>query len=79
MRPEISDLIRRTIYPQLKDHVSVTQYPPVKGMVHDVFFLDHDHAEGGVNDDGQGKSKFNTWEVEYCLALARHLMLQVSN
>ena len=31
MRPEISDLIRRTIYSELKDGANVLEYPPVSG------------------------------------------------
>jgi hypothetical protein len=31
MRPEISELIRRTIYPKLRDGENVLEYPPVSG------------------------------------------------
>jgi hypothetical protein len=31
MRPEISELIRRTIYPELRDGVNVLNYPHVSG------------------------------------------------
>jgi hypothetical protein len=74
MRPEISDLLRRTIYPRLRDAPRVLQHPHVPGLVHDVFFLDHDHSEGGADE---GASKRNEWEARFMVALARHITLQV--
>lgn len=44
-------------------------------MVHDVFFLDHDHPEGG-GDGGEGRSKFNPWEAQFVVALTRYLLMQ---
>lgn len=74
MRPEISDLIRRTIYPSLRDAPRVLAHPHVPGLLHDVFFLDHDHCEGGAEE---GASKRNEWEARFAVALARHITLQV--
>jgi hypothetical protein len=74
MRPQISQLIRATIYPSLRDHARVSAYPHVPGMLRDVFFLDHDHPEGGAEE---GSSKRNEWEARFVVALARHLTLQV--
>ncbi len=74
MRPQISQLIRSTIYPSLRDHPRVAAYPHVPGMLADVFFLDHDHPEGGAEE---GSSKRNEWEARFVVALARHLTLQV--
>lgn len=77
MRPGISRLIRSTLYPLLRDHPSVCRYPPVRGLAlpsgHGVCFLDHDHPEGGGGED---RSKYNTWEAEFVVALARHMLLQ---
>lgn len=36
-------------------------YPPVRGMLKDVFFLDHRHAEEGQGEDSV--SKTNRFEV----------------
>lgn len=41
MRPEIADLIRPAVYPNLKDAPQVQKYPPVKGMRRNLFFWDH--------------------------------------
>jgi hypothetical protein len=61
-------LIREPIYPSLRDHPRTLRYPDVKGLLHNVFFWDHDHKEGGQDEN---KSKFNTLEVEMALGLAR--------
>jgi hypothetical protein len=39
------------IYPALKDHECVLHYPPVKSMARPLFFLDHDHQEGGADEN----------------------------
>jgi hypothetical protein len=63
----------RPIYPTLKDHPSVATYPPVKGMVHSLFFMDHDHPEQGHNERS---SKSNQWEARFSVLLARYLLQQ---
>lgn len=52
----------------MRDHLAVSSYPPVQGMVHNLYFWDHDHKEGGQEES---RSKFNTHEVEGCVGLAR--------
>jgi len=77
MRPDISALIRysmfhvlcatqltiprHTLYQNLQDHEHVTSYPPVRGMAHNLFFIDHSHPEHGGGDDAV--SKYNDYEV----------------
>ena len=73
MRPEVARLIVPAIYPSLKNHPSVLQYPDVRGMVSNVFFLTHTQLEKA---DHEGKSKANPYEADIALALARHLMMQ---
>ncbi|KAK7476870.1 hypothetical protein BaRGS_00031873 [Batillaria attramentaria] len=73
MRPEISSLLVPTIYTQLHDHPSVKNYPHVKGVMHDVFFLNHQHPEDTPEDS---KSKQNTHEAEFLAGLYRYLRLQ---
>ena len=41
MRPEIADLIRPAVYPNLGDAPHVEAYPSVKGMRRNLFFWDH--------------------------------------
>lgn len=77
MRPDISTLIRETIYANLSDHVSTTQLPDVVGMRKNVYWLDHDNAEdGGQAEIHHKKSKSNTWEVDMVHALVRHVVRQ---
>lgn len=46
------------------------QYPQVKGMSKSLFFWSHDHGEGGQGFD-EGRSKYNAYEVDAAVALAR--------
>lgn len=76
MRPEISMLIRETIYPKLDDHPSTTDLPDVVGMRKNVFWLDHDHFEEGQHSEMHHKSHSNIWEVEMVHTLVRHIVRQ---
>jgi hypothetical protein len=75
MRPEISSLIRETVYPQLSDHLSTTTLPDVVGMRSNVYWLDHQNSETKKQDVHQ-KSKSNPWEVEMVRPLVRHFVRQ---
>ncbi|KAH9951524.1 P-loop containing nucleoside triphosphate hydrolase protein [Amylocystis lapponica] len=74
MRPQISNLIRTTLYPALEDHELVKQYPPVQGMAKNVFFLNHNHKENGADDDSV--SKYNVYEVGMIKDLVMYLLRQ---
>ncbi|KAF1833598.1 P-loop containing nucleoside triphosphate hydrolase protein [Decorospora gaudefroyi] len=77
MRPQISSLIRETIYEKLKDHPSTTAFPDVVGMRRDVFWLDHKKFENQKDTDTQNtKSKSNLWEAKMVHALVRHIVRQ---
>ena len=76
MRPEISTLIRQTIYPDLKDHDSTKKLPDVVGMRNNVFWLDHENLEEGRPADMHQKSHSNLWEVDMTHALVRHILRQ---
>ena len=76
MRPEISALIRRTIYPRLIDHETIKNLPNVVGMRKNVFWLDHKNMEETANGDRHQKSRSNDWEVEMTHALVRHIVRQ---
>jgi hypothetical protein len=75
MRPEISCLIRPTIYDFLEDHPSVHHRPSITGIDNCVFFVDHSHPE----DTCEGSSKRNPHEVSFFIYLARHLVLNGYN
>ncbi|CAI7840806.1 unnamed protein product, partial [Closterium sp. NIES-54] len=76
MRPEIADLIRYTIYPDLRDHPFVQGYPNVRGMAANLHFWDHNFPETGGDDLREGKSKSNTGEAAMVVALATYLLQQ---
>ncbi|KAF2704119.1 P-loop containing nucleoside triphosphate hydrolase protein [Pleomassaria siparia CBS 279.74] len=76
MRPEISTLIRETIYRKLVDHPSTTLLPNVVGMRMNVFWLDHDRFEEGQHSEMHHKSHSNLWEVEMVHGLVRHIVRQ---
>ncbi|XP_045127074.1 NFX1-type zinc finger-containing protein 1-like [Portunus trituberculatus] len=74
MRPSISRLLVPSIYPSLKDHPSVNEYPSVLGLTHDVFFIAHNQMERKECDDNS--SHENQYEAELLIGLCRHLLLQ---
>ncbi len=76
MRPEISSLIRKTLYPLLVDHEVTKSLPDVVGMRDNIWWLDHQNLEDGLEEDIEHKSYSNTWEVEMTYALVRHLVRQ---
>ena len=72
MRPTISKMMR-IIYPELQDHPIVENYPEVKGISENMYFVHHEYPES--NDEEQ-KSHSNLYEAEYIVALCRYLKLQ---
>jgi superfamily I DNA and/or RNA helicase len=77
MRPEISTLIRSTLYPNLVDHETTECLPDVVGMRDNVFWLDHRNIEdGGRGGEDMVTSYSNSWEVEMTYGLVRHIIRQ---
>ncbi|KAJ7217780.1 hypothetical protein GGX14DRAFT_438313 [Mycena pura] len=74
MRPDISTLIRKALYPALQDHDLVKKYPNVRGFSKNVFFLDHSHREN--DGEEESSSKYNTFEVRMIKDLVLHLLRQ---
>ncbi|KEP47695.1 NFX1-type zinc finger protein [Rhizoctonia solani 123E] len=74
MRPEISSLIRNTLYPNLKDNDRVLSYPNVRGMHKNMYFVSHTHKEVGGGEDAV--SKHNSFEVDMIYDLVVHLLKQ---
>ncbi|QRV96757.1 Zinc finger, NF-X1-type [Ceratobasidium sp. AG-Ba] len=74
MRPEISSLIRNTLYPKLEDHSLVLDYPKVRGMHKNVFFVSHANKEVGGGEDAV--SKHNAYELDMIHDLVLHLLKQ---
>ncbi|KAG0209060.1 hypothetical protein BGX28_000160 [Mortierella sp. GBA30] len=73
MRPEISSLIRNTLYPRLEDGETVLSYPNVIGMGANLFFMDHAHPEDSKDQYGM-QSYANSFEVKMVEALAQYLI-----
>ncbi|KAL7565937.1 hypothetical protein ACA910_008397 [Epithemia clementina (nom. ined.)] len=81
MRPSISRIIRERTYPSLLDHESVYEYPDVRGLTHNLVFIDHDHKEDGELDESQdhnrsSTTKANQYEAMLCVEIVRFLLLQ---
>lgn len=76
MRPEISSLIRATVYPRLLDHQKTKVLPDVVGMRKNVFWLAHDHIEEAGSKDKHQKSHSNVWEIHMVHALVKHIVRQ---
>lgn len=74
MRPEISTLVRETVYPRLIDHENTKHLPAVVGMRRNVFWLDHESIEEGPSADRHQRSHSNIWEVDMTHALVRHIV-----
>ena len=76
MRPEISNLIRETIYPRLVDHDDTLCLDDVVGLRSNVLWLDHRHHEETQQSDLHHRSHSNDWEVSMVQALIRHIIRQ---
>ncbi|KAF2120795.1 hypothetical protein BDV96DRAFT_275996 [Lophiotrema nucula] len=77
MRPEISSLIRETIYPKLIDHPKTSERADVVGMRKNISWLHHDMFEDERRAEAHHqKSHSNAWEVDFMPALVRHIIRQ---
>ncbi|KAF3035032.1 hypothetical protein E8E12_006473 [Didymella heteroderae] len=77
MRPDVSTLIRETIYPKLIDHPSTVNLPDVVGMRKNVYWLNHDRLEDQKESlVHHNKSRSNEWEIDMVHALVRHIIRQ---
>ncbi|RPB23174.1 hypothetical protein L211DRAFT_787516 [Terfezia boudieri ATCC MYA-4762] len=79
MHPSISELVRRTLYPDLQDHEKTKTHSEVDGMARRLFWLNHNQLEAGADQsDPSGVSKSNDFEIEMVGALVKHLIKQGS-
>ncbi|KAI0013665.1 hypothetical protein F4779DRAFT_625159 [Xylariaceae sp. FL0662B] len=77
MHPDISKLIRNTLYPSLIDGENVKQHPKVTGMEQRLFWLDHEHLEASaISSDALDTSHSNEFEIEMTITLVSHLVRQ---
>ncbi|KAI4900627.1 hypothetical protein NFI96_021503, partial [Prochilodus magdalenae] len=73
MRPEIARLLTPHIYPELENHPSVLEYENIKGILTNLFFVDHKSREEEIKD---GRSHQNLHEAQFVVALCRYLLCQ---
>lgn len=77
MHPSIAEMVRSTIYKQLKDAGNVAEYPEVIGMRRRLFWLHHEALEAGAGvEDPDNTSHSNDHEVEMTACLVSHLVKQ---
>ena len=77
MHPSIAQLVRDTLYPNLQDHPSVTEYPNVLGFAKRLFWLDHQEPEAGTDPSRiTSTSHSNDFEIDMTAALVSHLIRQ---
>ena len=73
MRPEIATLTKRIYDHEIVDHDSVCNFPPISGLRHNLFFIDHCQPEKLIRGL---QSYSNNHEAEFLLALCQYLLLQ---
>lgn len=77
MHPSIAEMVRSTLYKQLKDAGNVAEYPEIVGMRRRLFWLHHEALEAGAAvDDPHNTSHSNQYEVEMTACLVSHLVRQ---
>lgn len=77
MHPSIAELVRSTLYPNLKDADGVSVYPEVVGMKKRLFWLHHEELEESAkSQDPVNTSHSNNFEIELTTALVSHLVRQ---
>ncbi|KAI2471927.1 hypothetical protein F4781DRAFT_63806 [Annulohypoxylon bovei var. microspora] len=79
MHPNVSELIRSTLYPSLEDGGAVAKYPGIYGVKKRLFWLHHESPEDQASQlDPTTTSRTNTFEIEMTIALVQHLVRQGS-
>ncbi|GBB94409.1 hypothetical protein RclHR1_02350008 [Rhizophagus clarus] len=73
-KEEISDLIRKTLYPNLIDGENTAEYSNVRGAQHNVYFIDHKNPEDNTGGDFAMKSHVNRYEVKMVVELVKHFV-----
>jgi hypothetical protein len=81
MRPEISSLVRRLMYPDLQDDVKTLNRAKIRGLASDVIFFNHNHFEdddskNSAPDDGRKASRQNRFEADIVLKTVKYMAQQ---
>ncbi|NXF36396.1 ZNFX1 protein, partial [Nyctibius bracteatus] len=73
MRPEIAQLLSPHIYQKLENHPSVLKYENIKGVLSNIFFVEHDFPEQEIQE---GKSHQNPHEAQFVVELCKYFLCQ---
>ncbi|NWJ03246.1 ZNFX1 protein, partial [Crypturellus undulatus] len=73
MRPEIAQLLSPHIYQDLENHPSVMKYENIKGVLSNLFFVEHDFPEQEIQE---GKSHQNPHEAQFVVELCKYFLCQ---
>uniref|UniRef100_A0A8C0EA36 Zinc finger NFX1-type containing 1 n=1 Tax=Bubo bubo TaxID=30461 RepID=A0A8C0EA36_BUBBB len=73
MRPEIAQLLSPHIYQELENHPSVLKYENIKGVLSNLFFVEHDFPEQEIQE---GKSHQNPHEAQFVVELCKYFLCQ---
>uniref|UniRef100_A0A8D0HDW3 RZ-type domain-containing protein n=1 Tax=Sphenodon punctatus TaxID=8508 RepID=A0A8D0HDW3_SPHPU len=73
MRPEIAQLLTPHIYQELENHPSVLKYENIKGVLSNLFFVEHDFPEQEIHE---GKSHQNPHEAQFVVELCKYFLCQ---
>lgn len=77
MHPSIANLIRNTLYSDLRDFPSTANHPTVTGMARRLFWMDHREPEAGADKlELIQTSHANDFEADMVVELVRHLSRQ---
>jgi superfamily I DNA and/or RNA helicase len=81
MRPEISTMVRRLMYPDLEDDEKTLSRDHIRGLSSDVVFFNHNQlededAKNDAPDDGRKASRQNRFEAEIVLKTVKYLAQQ---
>ncbi|KAL9584330.1 MAG: hypothetical protein Q9212_002190 [Teloschistes hypoglaucus] len=82
MRPEISALVKRLMYPDLQDDAKTLNRPHLRGFQSPVVFFNHKYPEVQANrladrrDNGSKVSRENIFEAEMVIKTVRNLAQQ---
>jgi len=73
MRPEVAQLICPHIYPHLINHPDVCHYEKVRGIQHNVFFVDHIVPEDDSRESDM-LSHSNVFEADFAVRLCHYFI-----
>lgn len=76
MRPQIAKLITPSIYEKLYNHESVLAHPGVKGLVKNLYFINHKNRESSHDNE---ESWINLHEVTFLIEFTKYLLKQGYN